>query len=738
MLSLSSPHPSLDALHTLHTLQRANENANTDVEVTSAIGVHVASCDVCQQSLVSLKAMSTASSRLEGPVASAALKSRMLSSVASDFAPIATNDTCATKVSTRRGRWMTMAAAAAALVAVTVVSLLTSTPSVEAGGTAGTMHLSTTTPRNGDRVTVQFVPGASLGRFKVLRLRARIRTAHAPSYAAGIPVTTLAELTRARDGSFNASFTLPDSIVFAAIAVEDTSASEIDDNGGRTWEVSRADAAGKVTFAALEQRAHDLMGRNWEEITSTAERMVRDFPNDLRAWSWLRTSQTWRGVPDDSIRAFHRAREAAFDKSLRADASLSSEAIGEMYWYARGLDSAGGAYWESRLRRDAPNNSFAIQLRLFEALDKLRKAGDTTTAIRTFDELWQSAPAARRDQVSSYAMAIANGTRDAAQIRIWSDRLLAQPATIPQPGLIRRVATDFTSVPALHDEGLNRLRAELARLSSPAQQHRALDETREEYRARLDRSTRATLTALGRALVRDGKHRAALDTLALAAAVGWNVDVFRAVREASLSAGDSSTAVTMSARLAVDPRTSPERRELLAKFGIDRIGAAAWSAAQRAQQREFVDRTLSATRTRTIAKPVNLVGLDGAAQELRAMTKGQVTIVAFWSRFCGPAIEVIPRLHQLATRLGEEGIRTITILEETQSSPELAAFLTQHDFTLPVLLDAKKEASQAFNQWGTPYFYVLDPQGRIVFEPTSDIDELLVNAEAVRLAGTVR
>ena len=119
------------------------------------------------------------------------------------------------------------------------------------------------------------------------------------------------------------------------------------------------------------------------------------------------------------------------------------------------------------------------------------------------------------------------------------------------------------------------------------------------------------------------------------------------------------------------------------------------------------------------------------------MTKGEVTVVAFWSRFCGPAIEVIPRLHQVATRLGESGIRTVTILEETQSSPSLTAFLKSHDFTLPVLLDAKGEASAAFNQWGTPYFYVLDAQGRIVFEPTSDLDQLLVNAEAVRLAGSI-
>jgi len=747
MLSASSPHPSLEALS---EFRRSSERSADTGRPTSgspvdiAVAAHVKSCAHCQELLASVVSLAAATAQLNGPVASDRLKARILHSIeAKATAPTsATAETAATAVLTTsdapltRRWWMPIGAAAAALLAISVLSLLTSTPEVEAGVTAGTMQLSTTIPRAGERVSVIYRPGASLARFNALQLRARVRTVTSDSYTSTTPVVTVAALRRERDGSFTASFTLPDSIVFAALAVEDTAATEIDDQGGRTWEVFRADVNGNVSYNALDQRASDLMGRNWEEIASTTERMVQAFPDDLRAWSWLRTAQGWRGLPDDSVNAFHRGREAKFDSMFRAQADLPGAVVGQMYWYARGLDSTAKAYWRDRLMRDAPTNSFAIQNRLFDALDHLRKTHDTVSVLRTLDTLWNEAGEDRREQVANYSTQIAIATRDASHIRRWTDRILATSHGAEQSGTIRRVAMDFVRVPALRREGMDRLRAEIARLNAPAAKHRALTETRRDYRARLDRSVRATYAALGRALVNDGQHRAALEVLAMATATGWDYDIIRAVRTASFGAGDTTRALEMNARLAVDPRTPIAEVETLNTFGVARLGAVTWSKRVAEQRREFVERTLSATKPRTIARPVGLVALDGATPELRAMTKGQITVVAFWSRFCGPAVDALPKLNQLATQLGEEGIRTITIVEETQSSAGLTAFLKTHDVTLPVYLDAKKEASQAFNQWGTPNFYVLDASGRIVFEPTSDVVQLRVNVEVVRLAGS--
>lgn len=135
-----------------------------------------------------------------------------------------------------------------------------------------------------------------------------------------------------------------------------------------------------------------------------------------------------------------------------------------------------------------------------------------------------------------------------------------------------------------------------------------------------------------------------------------------------------------------------------------------------------------------ITPTIRVRALDGTAQDLRALVRDQVTVVLFFSRFCGPAVNALPELQRVALQLAEEGVRMVMVMEETEPSVALNAFLKQHNVAMPVVLDDAKTASQAFNQWGTPNAYVLDAKGRTMLAPTEDSDLLLVRAEAIRLA----
>ena len=727
----SSGHP---ALGTLSEARRA-------IAVDPKLAAHVRACAQCRESLAFLEQLAGDVAALPAPAVSSDLKERVLARRArGDRTILPAVDSA--RASSKRRKWMPVVGVAAATLVVGAGMLLTSTPDVEAGAINGTMTLSSTTPRNGEQIAVRFRPGALLGRFPALRVRARVRTKDGQSYTAGVPVITVAQLVREKDGSLTGAFTLPDSIVFAALAVEDTAATEVDDNGGRTWEVMRSGSNGKVIYDAFEQRLNDLMGRNWEEGYATARRLVAAYPDEIGAWSWLKAFNSWMGIEADSIAVLHSARVAAFDRKLRAQPSPSSDDISKMYWYASRVDSVTTEYWRQRLLREAPTKPFAIQVRISEVMRKMWKDNDTATALVGLERIWPDARLDRREQVAGEAVDLASGIGDTTALRRWTERLADLPiggsSRSSSASLNRYLAMNFVRIPSLRAEGLQKLRAELARLSVPAAIPRALDETNEGFHERLDRSTRATYAALGKGLVLDGKQRAALDTLSLAAAAGWNVDVFRDVRTASLAAGDTTIALAMSARLAADPRTTPAQADSLTAFGTRRLGVAGWRASVEQQRREFVERTLGSARRRSIVRPVNLVGLDGNAADLREMTKGKVTVVVFWSRYCGPAIEAIPAIHRVAERLGKAGIPVLTIVEETKSSAELTDFLKKHSFTLPVLLDTRKQASQAFNQWGTPYFYVVDTQGRIVFDAVTSVDDLLVKTEAVRLERTSR
>ena len=109
-------------------------------------------------------------------------------------------------------------------------------------------------------------------------------------------------------------------------------------------------------------------------------------------------------------------------------------------------------------------------------------------------------------------------------------------------------------------------------------------------------------------------------------------------------------------------------------------------------------------------------------------------VVVFWSRTCGPAVEALPRVNEIAARLARDGVRVVGIVDEPSASLELKAFLTKKQVTVPTYLDAWHDASRAFNQWGTPNFYVLDADGRVRFDVTTSADEALARAEAVRLS----
>jgi thiol-disulfide isomerase/thioredoxin len=269
---------------------------------------------------------------------------------------------------------------------------------------------------------------------------------------------------------------------------------------------------------------------------------------------------------------------------------------------------------------------------------------------------------------------------------------------------------------------------------SPAD--RALGETLSEQRDRHAATRRQLLATLGQALVAAGNYTEGRAALVEAASVGWNLNVLRAVQRASMAAGDTARALTMAARVAVDPRTPRAFTDSVQLLAHRVLGAAAWRSELDSARAEFVGRMLADARARSLSGEPRVRDMDGRTHSLRELMKGRVTVVAFWSRFCGPAIEDLPRLNAVAARLEREGVRVVSIIDEPAASDALKTFLREHRVTVPTQLDAWHESSRAFNQWATPSYYVLDSDGRVRFAVTNSADEALARAEALRLSET--
>lgn len=83
----------------------------------------------------------------------------------------------------------------------------------------------------GEQITITYSASFGLGAHPELLVRARFRTAESDDR---LPrARTMTTLQRVSSGVDRGSFTLPDSNVYAAVAVEPADGSAVDDNAGR-------------------------------------------------------------------------------------------------------------------------------------------------------------------------------------------------------------------------------------------------------------------------------------------------------------------------------------------------------------------------------------------------------------------------------------------------------------------------------------------------------------------------
>jgi peroxiredoxin len=616
-------------------------------------------------------------------------------------------------------RWRVAAAAVLVLAASGGLWVAWPTATLTAGDLQGELTFTPATPRAGATVQVTYRAPTTLTSRDRLVLRARYRTPHDEAYQRTTRQTIAAELKPQGGGLFLASLRLPDSVVYSAFAVEDSDGRIVDSNGRRLWELLVYDREGRPTFDALKQSENDLMGRNWEQGYETARQVAALYPDRVGSWSdLLFYEKLVLGESHlDSTLAAHKARLKAFHARLAPRASLTSDDLGWMLWYARSLhDSTLEQYWRDRLEREAPASPLAVQERAIAIGYRAWKDKDSVRALADLDRLWDEVGPAHGNLVN-VGWSMAQRVGESTSLVRWADHYL-----VMNPRDSSWIATVFTRHPALREEGMHRLRRQLEDLQTPNGSRRALERTVDEQRAVDAASARQILVALGDALVASGRTTAGLDTLKLAVREGWDVSLFRRVAEIERSSGDTAGALRLLALVAADPATG----ELT---GVP-ADSATWARLVQEGRSEMRRRLLDMAVRRGLPPEVRLEAAGGRAARLDSLTHDRVTFVAFWSRHCGPSLEELPALERLIVRLRQQGVAIVTITDE-RISDDLRRFLAEQKLTFPVYADAWREASRAFSQWGTPSYFVLDADGLVRFE-YRELDRVPAEVAALR------
>jgi hypothetical protein len=494
---------------------------------------------------------------------------------------------------------------------------------------------------------------------------------------------------------------------------------------------------GRPAFDALRQRANDMMGRSWEEGYATARQLTELYPDRFASWD-LREFFERALLGEQEGKALAERYHRRVDSLLavaKARPALSYSEIGTAFYRswvrvrfekATAADSAELDYWWARIRREYPRHEQVGQ-RL--AIDLGSTHRDKPRAILDSLEVVYDALTPLRGgglNIIHTATFAARQANDSAAMRTWAQRLLAGRADSAfQAALLDAADSNHRS------SAMAALRSFLRPSAIGLVRERRLVESAAAYDRRVQNARRRALVALGRALLADGQRAAALDTLSVAARGGWDPVVFREIRGAALAAGDTATAVQVSAKLAVDPRTASGVSDTLSSFSRLMVGDGRWNSMLVGARGEMHASYLARAVSRPVRGTPRIAAADGRAVRVRDLIARQPTVFIFWSRNCGAAMEALPEIVAIGERLKREGANVIFLADEPPSA-EAQRYLADRKLSIPTYYDRDGEAKTAFANFGTPRYYVVDGAGQIRFEQVSALPELLTQVAALR------
>jgi peroxiredoxin len=134
-----------------------------------------------------------------------------------------------------------------------------------------------------------------------------------------------------------------------------------------------------------------------------------------------------------------------------------------------------------------------------------------------------------------------------------------------------------------------------------------------------------------------------------------------------------------------------------------------------------------------LAPDFTLELLGGGAFHL-AEQRGQVVLVNFFATWCPPCRAEMPHLQkEVWERFAGDGFAMVSIARE-EKTPVVAPFVAERGLTWPFAVDPERLAFARYAEAYIPRNFVIDRQGRVVFESQgfteADFDAMIAVIEA--------
>lgn len=445
-------HPSFDAL--------SAHADRTDVEAArTRVARHVARCEQCRAEVQEIRALGDAARAVRSPGAPAWLRARIESAAPRPEQPIRTSPAVPPtdrKMPLRRR--VTGIAAGLLLVATTSV-VLWPRPSLQAAGPSR-LTFAPARPAAGGRLTIRYLPApglASADRLVLVGRYARPAGSNAHPFAGrGDELAdSLAVLTRAADGAFVATLTLPSNFLALDLGVMDPVRDVYDVDGRAPWLVVAGTATGAPSLDALlaAHDAHHDVFAPWvgteqmrsRQAADLADSLKRYFPRHPSGWAFTRSYGLTRGR-FDLLRFFESAERkyASLFEQLWPSTRLDAERLHDMVEFAYNISEPGEALrWAGRLVDEHPEDPRAL-IDLAGALHELELRSPPALAdsmrawLPALDRTYRAAPVPNVG--FDAALRIAGTYGDSATKTLWAGRARANGEVGNVWTLVRRAS----------------------------------------------------------------------------------------------------------------------------------------------------------------------------------------------------------------------------------------------------------------------------------------------------------
>ncbi|HUP88288.1 MAG TPA: redoxin family protein [Longimicrobiales bacterium] len=581
---------------------------------------------------------------------------------------------------------------AAAIILIALTSLLIPKRVVEAESSE--LRIGPNKPTAGATLTLTYRPTSRLSGEKQLHVRARYRTGPGPSSH----TIDVGNLKRERNGVFTGSVTLPDSAVYAVFAVENATASTVDDHG-ESWDVVVHGADGKPLANGLLARADDSWMRNSRIQLETLQQLTTVHPDYVAGWfrMYAAEQESLGRKQLDSLKLRYRPILARLASQISANPNPGDDNLASLVFFADILgDTTTKQIAEARLISLYPKTIAAVQRLVFRFGDTAKSKAEFMQAM---DSLYRAVGYSPQLNFTAYNTAVE--MNDPALIQLWVDR---DPDKNPM-GYVS-AADAYLKIPQLREEGVRRMDQDINDAQSGKMFSRPLNTTVADYERMKNNLTANLATRFASGLVQIGDTARALATLEKHGDNVWNATRFKLLADI-LYARHDARAAGYYAKVLADPSTNAAT--------VEQARTRAGDAQQIEQARNEMHRYYRATMLARypMREEATVRKADGTTTTVK-FAGDSPTLVAFWSENCPPSVMQLGALGKLVERAKKDGVRVVIVTDNNESGAA-ERLAKERGLNAPVLFDVDRQMRVAFDNTGTPRYILLDKEGRIRF-----------------------